>query len=86
MSCFVEELETNYEQAVALQSLLVDEATGGNNSTADYEKLRAYLIKDSACFALLPVWLRASRDLSQFWSFIRYEFKTYRERSEFIRK
>jgi hypothetical protein len=84
MSEFFEEPGTLYEQAMALLNLLIDEATGGNNSASEYEYLRNNLINDATHLSLLPVWIKTNRNLSQFWSFIKYKFKTYRERREFI--
>ena len=79
----IEELETDYERADCLQSILMAKATGELASDADFVDLRSYFI-NSPYSHLIPSWLRSKRSLGHFWPFIQSKFGTYRERRTFI--
>jgi len=72
------------EQAEALQNLLISEATGGSEDDAEYIRLRQMILSNSALDSIAPKFLRTSRNLSQFWQFIKYKFPTYAERRNYI--
>jgi hypothetical protein len=72
------------EQAETLQSLLVSHATGGSENDADYRQLRQIFISDPQLEALLPRFVRTSRNLFQFWEFIKHKFAHYAERRAYI--
>jgi hypothetical protein len=77
-------LKTDYELALYLQSILIARATGLEPPEHHYQELRAYFLENSATKDLLPSWVKSSRDVDQFWIFIRTEFSTYVERRNFI--
>ena len=79
-------LKNDYERAEYLQNLLLTQSTGGVANDAEYKQLRQYFLHHSNCADLLPDFVRTKRDLSQFWSFIKYKVSTYAERREFIWK
>lgn len=73
-----------YEQAEALQNMLVSKATGGAESNTEYTRLRQIFMSDSTLSPLLPRFVRTCRSLFQFWEFIKSKFSTYAERRSFI--
>jgi hypothetical protein len=73
-----------YEQAEALQNMLVSQSTGGRESNTEYTRLRQIFITDSSLCPFLPRFVRTCRSLSQFWEFIKHKFSTYAERRTFI--
>ena len=79
----LDDLNTDYEKASALQDVLIAKATGEAASDQDYSALRSYFI-DSSYAPRIPSWLRAKRTLGQFWPFIQTKFPSYRERRAFI--
>lgn len=80
----IQELETDYERSVCLQNILIARATGEIPSPSDYQLLRQLLLEKASVKQLMPRFVRTNRDLNQFWQFIKYEFKTYQERRDFI--
>lgn len=72
------------DKVTSLQNLLVARATGEAAAERDYVPLRAQLLKDPLVGNLLPRFVRTSRDLGQFWQFIKPKFDHYGERREFI--
>ncbi len=69
----------------SLQNLLVSHATGGTGAEyGDYEQLRRELLNNPLIEPGLPRFVHTSRDLSQFWQFIKYKYRTYAERREYI--
>jgi len=82
----LEELHSDLERAEYLQNLLIAEATGGNSDTEHYQELRRHFMNAPGTRELLPGFVRTNRDLSQFWQFIKYEYKHYAERRECIWK
>jgi len=69
----------------SLQNLLVSFATGGgSNQYGDYEELRRELLSSPITSPGLPRFVHTCRDVSQFWQFIKYKYRTYAERREYI--
>lgn len=80
----LEELESDLERAQYLQDLLLSMATGGAADGAHYQTLRTHFIRNAAAKKLLPEFVRTCRDVNQFWQFIKFKFKHYAERREYI--
>jgi hypothetical protein len=72
-----------YETAERLQNICVARATGGCDDS-EYEALRQQLRQNARTKTLLPRFINACRDSSQFWQFIKRKFPTYAERREYI--
>lgn len=77
-------LQTDLEKAQSLKNILISRATGGLPNDGDYQELRYYFIKNPELKNLLPDFIITNHDLSQFWQFIKYEFKQYEPRRDFI--
>jgi hypothetical protein len=73
-----------YNEAEALQNLLVAQATGGHEDGNEYLRLRQVLLSQPAIEAQLPHFLRTCRSLFQFWEFIKYKFRHYADRRAFV--
>ena len=73
-----------FERAQMLQNLLIARATGGPGDEATYQALRRYFFDDPAIKPLLPEFIRTSRDLSQFWGYIKPAADNYQLRREII--
>lgn len=69
-----------------LQDGLVSRATGGSFPGDDrrYKELRAELMRTPALAAKLPKFVRDSRDLFQFWEFIKHEKSGYASRRRYL--
>jgi len=80
----MEPLESDFERAQYLQSLLINRATGGMAENTEYHELRQYFLDNPATKSVIPSWVRVNRDLSQFWQFIKNKYSTYAERRTFI--
>lgn len=80
----LEELKTDFEKAQGLQNLLISQATSGLGSHDDYKLLRTYFIGISEYSVVIPSFVRTNRELDQFWQFIKFKFKHYAERRDFI--
>lgn len=72
------------DKVQSLQNLLVSHATGGQADSGAYFLLRDELRQDSVVGSLLPRFVHTSRDLDQFWQFIKSKFPTYAERRQFL--
>jgi hypothetical protein len=72
------------DRVQALQNLLVAQATGGAADNGEYLFLRKELLEHALVGSLIPRFVRTSRDLGQFWQFIKFKFPTYHERRQFI--
>ncbi|PPU45502.1 abortive phage resistance protein [Xanthomonas arboricola] len=72
------------DQGEALQNLLISHATGNVENDADYVRLRQVILANPSLDPLLPKFIRTCRNLPQFWQFIKFEFKTYAERRNYI--
>ena len=80
----IEDLNTDYERAEYLQTLLVASATGGVANDNDYSTLRRYFLDQPHTRDLVPRFVRTSRDMAQFWQFIKAKFAHYAERRQFL--
>ncbi len=78
------ELKTDFEKAQGLQNLLISQATGGLGNFNDYILLRKYFIDNAEYSGVIPSFVRTNRDLDQFWQFIKFKYKHYAERKDFI--
>lgn len=67
-----------------LQKMLISHATGGMADDATYRQIRSTLMAEAQTKRLLPDFVRASRDLSQFWAYIKGAAGTYAERRRII--
>ena len=72
------------EAVEEFQNLLVSYSTGGGGEDADYKRLRERLLNEPRLADQLPRFVRTCRDLFQYWQFIKYEFRSYAERREFL--
>jgi len=72
------------EQAETLQNLLISHATGGSESDAQYRQLRQVFLTGPTYEKTLPQFVRTNRSLDQFWQFIKYRYKHYAERRQYI--
>ncbi len=73
-----------FDEAEALQDLLISHATGGSESNQDYARLRGSLMGNPSLEALIPRFIRNCRNLDQFWQFIKFELPSYAERRRLI--
>lgn len=77
--------ETDLERATYLQQLLINRCTkDGETNDSHYKVLREYFLSRNDTKSKLPSWVRTSRDLGQFWQYIKPKLGTYAERREFI--
>jgi len=67
-----------------IQDMLIDHATGGRADQPQYTALRRALLDAPRVVPLVPEFVRRSRKLDQFWSFIKNKFPSYQERRTFI--
>lgn len=79
----IEHLETDFDKAEYLQSMVIAHCTNGVADDDHYQLIRQMLsnpnLKD-----LIPRWIRVNRNLDQFWQFIKQKFAHYAERRTFI--
>jgi len=80
----LEFLKTDFEKANYLLNLLVSHATGKIADSREYELLRQELLSNPHIVEMMPPWVRTSRNLDFFWSFIKQKFGTYAERRTFL--
>jgi len=73
-----------FRKAERLQELLVSRATGGAHEDEEYRALRRDLREDPRAREQLPDFVERCRTLQHFWSFIKNEFGTYKERRQFL--
>lgn len=73
-----------FAKVESLQNMLVAHATDGRAEDSDYRRLRDELVPNPLTKGGLPYFVRACRDLNQFWQFIKRKFRTYQERREFL--
>mgnify|MGYP005751737519 CR=1 FL=1 len=79
-------LVNDYERAEFLTNTLIRFATNDTlgGTQEDYIQLRNYFLQNTQTKELLPSWVRSSRNINQYWQFIKYKFSTYAERRIFI--
>ena len=80
----MEHLETMFDRVEYLQSLLIDEATGGSGDDSHYQAIRKEILDNPLYSNFIPRWVKVNRNLSQFWQFIKYEHDNYAARRRFI--
>lgn len=73
-----------FDQTESLQNLLISEATGGSEDDAEYMRLRQVVLSQGAPEAYIPRFVRTCRNLAQFWQFIKFKFKSYAERRNYL--
>jgi hypothetical protein len=74
------------ERVESLKNMLVTVATGGSGDEALYMLMRKELQADKTLAELSPRFIRTCRTTGEFWQFIKYEFRSYAERREFLRE
>ena len=57
---------------------------GSETTDKEYRELREFLIAQPVLTNKLPAWVRANRQQTQFWSFIKGKFRTYQDRRDFL--
>lgn len=72
------------EKVEIFQNLLIATATGGSSDDAEYRRLRSELLANPLLRDRLPRFVRTCRESYQFWQFIKYEYRTYHERREYL--
>lgn len=72
------------ERIESLQNLMIAVATGGTGDAREYGILRQEIVDHSLLKDIAPRFLRTCRTTAQFWQFIKYEYRSYTERREFI--
>ena len=72
------------DKVKSLKSLLVSRATGEASDDFNYKNLRQELVGFPHLSKLLPQFVHDSRDLAEFWDFIKSRFVTYAERRNFL--
>ncbi len=65
---------------------LISRATGGSILSSEYESGRELFLKNENIKEMIPRFLRICRSENEFWNFIKNEYSTYAERSEFLRE
>ncbi|WP_324029550.1 abortive phage resistance protein [Pantoea sp. JZ2] len=84
MKTIMDELNTDFEKAQALQSMLVSLATSGSFDSYNYQLLRTFFIESPIYQSLTPSFVKTNRSGDQFWQFIKFKFGSYAERRKFI--
>lgn len=79
-----DEFKNDYKRASTCKKLLICRATGEIANESDYAEYRTYILDRPAAKELLPSFVRTSRDLGQFWQFIKAKAPSYAERRQFI--
>lgn len=69
----------------SLKVMLISRATGGVGNDTEYKQLRRDLLTNTRISKYLPRVIKICRDLSEFWGFIKTEFRTYEERRAYLR-
>lgn len=84
MSSEIEFIKTDFDKAEYLQSMLLARSTGGDANDTHYIGMRHELMSNPNYANLVPRWLKANRNLDQFWQYIKNKFPTYAERRAFL--
>jgi hypothetical protein len=77
--------ETVLEQARMLENILLTACEGDRSSNRLYIQLRAILLDDPHIKAMLPSFVRTSRDLNHFWSYIKGQSGQWEPRRVHVR-
>lgn len=84
MTSEIEFIESDFDKAEYLQSMLLARSTGGDANDNHYLQLRHDLMSNLNYQGLLPRWVKTNRSLDQFWQYIKNKFPSYAERREFL--
>ncbi|MHB8958354.1 MAG: abortive infection family protein [Candidatus Limnocylindrales bacterium] len=68
------------------RDILISYATGEGGDDMRYRELREALLSNPAVAGRLPALVRRYRNLGEFWQFIKYEYKHYYERANYLRE
>ena len=79
-----DEFKSEYERAEHLQRVLICRATGEAVNDDEYGEYRKHFFDSPSTKDLLPTFVRTSRDLAQFWQFIKAKHPSYAERRSYI--
>ena len=79
-------LRNDEEKIEYIKSLLISRATGKDANPKEYQKLRGEFLLNKSIEPLLPSWIRTTRDLDSFWTFIKGKYDTYQERRDFVHR
>lgn len=82
----IEHIESDFDKGEYLQSMLLAHATGGDADEKHYGWIRSEVMANPNWKELIPRWIKTSRNLDQYWQFIKNKFPTYAERRAFIYK
>jgi hypothetical protein len=72
------------EKLEVLKNMLVVHATSGAADLTHYHKLRTEIVNHALLKDIAPSFLRTCRTPDEFWHFIKYEYRSYAERRQFI--
>lgn len=75
-----------HKKIVVLRNLLLDRATGGVGNEDYYLAIRHDLMKQVIFKTLVPDFVQNSRNLYEFWQYIKNAFKSYAERRFFLQE
>ena len=84
MQLEIEGVESDFDRAEYLQSMLLARSTGGDAADSHFIQMRQMLLTNPSYQQLIPRWLRINRTLDQFWQFIKNKFPSYAERRAFL--
>lgn len=84
MTTEIEFIETDYDRAEYLQSILLARSTGGDANENHYAQIRRTLMSNPNYSELLPRWVKTNRNLDQFWQFIKNKYPSYAERRTYL--
>ena len=76
--------DSDFERALMLQNLMISLATGGGADEKAFSALRKHFMNSAKTKRLLPSFVRSSRSLGEFWSYIKPKLATYAERRQYI--
>lgn len=82
----LDEFKNDFERVQALQNILIASCTGQEAQSSDYTALRSYLLDKPEYKELLPSFVRTSRELNQFWPYMKSKSSTYAGRRDYIWK
>jgi hypothetical protein len=78
--------DTTLEQARMLENILLAACEGQRTSNQLYTQLRAMLLDEPSIKPLLPSFVRTSRDLNHFWSYIKGQSDRWDPRRSHVRE
>lgn len=84
MSTEIEFNNDDFDRAEYFQSLVLAKATGGDANDNHYLQMRQHLMANPNYSEMIPRWVKSSRNLDQFWQYIKNKFAHYSERRQFL--